>query len=141
MRGIVGNPSCCRCPSALRRRSPSLLRYAFAVTSSLRRFSLVLLWLLFALLPLRGWANLTMHLPVQGAPVAAPCHGGEGQSAAEPADASTTCTLCDVCHGAVLLRAGSTPQHSDRRAQPLPVAVAVAAPAVVPDGLYRPPRR
>ena len=35
----------------------------------------------------------------------------------------------------------STPQHSDSRAQPLPVAVPVAALAIEPDGLFRPPRR
>ncbi len=141
MHGIVGNPSSCRCPSALRLRRPSLLRYAFWVPSSLRRSSLVLLWLLLVLLPLRGWANLTMHLPVQDTPAVAPCHGVEGQSAAESADAATDCTLCDVCHGAALLRAGSAPHDSDRRAAPLPVTEPVAALAVEPDGLFRPPRR
>ncbi len=107
----------------------------------MRRSSLVLLWLLLALLPLRGWANLTMHLPAQAAPAVAPCHGVEGQFAAQPADAATACTLCDVCHGAVLLREGNAPQSTDRRAQPLPAAVAAAAPAAEPSALFRPPRR
>ncbi len=107
----------------------------------MRRSSLVLLWLLLALLPLRGWANLTMHLPVQDTPAVAPCHGLEGQSATGPADAAAACTLCDVCHGAVLLLAGGEPQQSDRRAQPLPAALPFAAQAHEPDALFRPPRR
>lgn len=140
MHGIVGNPTCCRWLPARRLRRQGLLRYAVRVTTSLRRSSLVLLWLLLALLPLRGWANLTMHLPAQNVPAVAPCHGVEGQAAAEPADAATPCTLCDVCHGAVLLLERSMPKGDDRRAQPLPAALPAAQPAAEPDALFRPPR-
>jgi hypothetical protein len=111
------------------------------VTSSLRRSSLLLLWLLLSLLPLRGWANLTMHLPAQDAPAVAPCHGVDGQSAAQPAHATTACTLCDVCHGAVLLLELDASQSTDRRAQPLPPAGPAAAPAAEPSAFFRPPRR
>jgi hypothetical protein len=107
----------------------------------LRCPTLVLLWLLLALLPMRGWANLTMHLPVQDAAAVAPCHGAEGQSAADPADTPAPCTLCDVCHGAMLLPACAAPQHGDRRGQPLPAAVPLAAQSAEPETLFRPPRR
>ncbi len=108
------------------------------MSRSVRRCSLVLLWLLLALLPLRGWANLTMHLPAADTPIMAPCHGAE--AAADPAGTSQPCTLCDVCHGAMLL-ASHAPQLKDQRSQPLPDAVALAAPAAEPDALFRPPRR
>jgi hypothetical protein len=121
--------------------APRLLRYAALVTTSLRRSSLVLLWLLLALLPLRGWAHVTMHLQASGTPAAAPCHGSDAQAAAEPADTAKPCTLCDVCHGVMLLLAGSAAQGDDRRAQPLPGALPAAAPAAEADALFRPPRR
>lgn len=111
------------------------------MSSPLRRSSLVLLWLLLALLPLRGWANLTMHLPASKTPAMAPCHGVDGPAAAEPADAATPCTLCDVCHGAVLLQGGGVPLGKDRRAQALPAALPAAAPSAEPDAMFRPPRR
>jgi len=138
MRGIVGNPNSRRPPPALQLQCQTLLRYAARVRSSLRRSSLVLLWLLLALLPLRGWANLTMHLPTPAAPAVAPCHGVDGQTAA---DAATPCTLCDVCHGAMLLLADSLERGSDRRAQPLPAALPATALVAEPDALFRPPRR
>ena len=56
------------------------------VTLPLRRSSLVLLWLLLALLPLRGWANLTMHLPSPDSVAVMPCHGPEAQAADVAAD-------------------------------------------------------
>jgi hypothetical protein len=119
------------------------LRYAARMKCSLRRSSLLLLWLLLALLPLRGWANLTMHLPTQGSASAAPCHGVEmaaAHAAADTADAAPSCTLCDVCHG-VMLPAAEMAQGSDRCAQPLPTARPAPAAAAEPDTLFRPPRR
>jgi hypothetical protein len=141
MRGIVGNPNSCRCTATLLRPCRRRLRYAQSVSSSWRRSSLVLLWLLLALLPLRGWANLTMHLPSQDASITVPCHDVDGQSTAEPADAAASCTLCDVCHGAVLLLEGSAPQGKDRGAQALMAALPAAVPAAEPTALFRPPRR
>ncbi len=109
------------------------------MSRSVRRCSLVLLWLMFALLPLRGWANLAMHLPATDTPVMAPCHGAE--AAADAADTSQPCTLCGVCHGAVLLPVDTAAQGDDRRAQPIPAAAPLAAPAAEPEALFRPPRR
>lgn len=108
------------------------------MSRALRRTSLVLMWMLLALLPLRGWANLTMHLPASDTPVMAPCHGAE--AAADPADTSQPCTLCDVCHGA-MLPVSHLLQLKDPRTQPLPVAAPLAAAAAEPDALFRPPRR
>lgn len=104
-----------------------------------RRTSWVLLGLMLVLLPLRGWANLTMHLPAADTPVMAPCHGEASQAAADPA--GEACTLCDLCHGAVLLAVAPAPPGSDRRAQALPTAALRSAPAAEPDALFRPPRR
>jgi hypothetical protein len=109
------------------------------MSRSVRRTSWVLLWLMLALLPLRGWANLTMHLPATDTPVMAPCHGEASPAAADPA--GEACTLCDVCHGAVLLAVDLAPPGHDRRAQTLPAAAPQPAPAAEPDALFRPPRR
>jgi hypothetical protein len=102
---------------------------------------LLVLWLMLALLPLRGWANLTMHLPAPSAPAVAPCHGIDVQAAVQPAAAAVPCTLCDVCHGALLLPAGDAPRGVDRRAQPLPATVSAVRPDAEADTLFRPPRR
>lgn len=110
---------------------------------SLGRSSLLCLWLLLALLPLRGWANLTMHLPAPGSAAMAPCHGAETVAAdqvADAADAAQGCTLCDVCHGGMLLTAERV-QGSDRCTQPLPSARAAPVAKAEPGILFRPPRR
>jgi hypothetical protein len=109
------------------------------VNCSLRRSSLLLLWLLLALLPLRGWAHLSMHLTAPDLSVMAPCHGAE--AAADSSASTPPCTLCDICHGAVLPWADSPAPSKDRRAQALPAAASRAAPPAEPDALFRPPRR
>lgn len=123
----------------LQRQCHSRLRYARGVNLVLRRSSLVVLWLLLALLPLRGWAHLSMHLPAADTTVMAPCHGAE--AAADPSAPSQPCTLCDICHGAMLPWADSASPGADRRAQALPAVAPRAAPAAEPDTLFRPPRR
>jgi hypothetical protein len=105
----------------------------------LRRSSLLMLWLLLALLPLRGWAHLSMHLPGSDTIVMAPCHGAE--AATERSDTAQPCTLCDVCHAAMLLLASDAALGKDRRAQTLPDAAPQAARTTEPDALFRPPRR
>jgi len=115
------------------------LGYSYEVNSVLRRSSVLLLWLLLALLPLRGWAHLSMQLPAPDSSVVTPCHGAE--AAAGPSDMAQPCTLCDVCHGAMLLWAGDAALGKDRRAQSLPAAAPQAAPMSEPDALFRPPRR
>jgi len=109
------------------------------MSRALRRTSLVLMWLMLALLPLRGWANLAMHPPAPTAPAVAPCHGEDTPAAADPA--VKACTLCDVCHGAVLALAGAAPLGVDPRSQALPASLSAVAPEAAPDGLFRPPRR
>jgi cytochrome c553 len=116
-----------------------VLRYASGVISALRRSSLVLLWLLLALLPLRGWAHLSMHLPAAETSAAAPCHGAE--TAPDPSTATPHCTLCDICHGAILPWADVEASQPDRRAQPLPGAAPPVAVVAEADSLFRPPRR
>ncbi len=109
--------------------------------SPLRRPLLLLCWLLLALLPLRGWAHLVMHLPAQESATAAPCHGAEAAGPVESSrDPAQPCTLCDVCHGAMLIAAEVAP-GSDRPTQPLPSAGAAPAADAEPDALFKPPRR
>ena len=104
-----------------------------------RRSSLLLLWLLLALLPLRGWAHLSMHLPAADAGIVAPCHGE--QSEPEASGTTPSCTLCGICHGAMLPWADAAAPQPDPRSQELPAAAPRAAPAGEPDALFRPPRR
>lgn len=100
---------------------------------------MAILWLLLALLPLRGWAHLSMHLPAADTSVMAPCHGAVAD--ADPSAPAQPCTLCDICHGAMLPWPDGAASHQDRRAQPLPDAAPRPAPAAEPDTLFRPPRR
>jgi hypothetical protein len=77
-----------------------------------RRWSFVVLWIALALLPLRGFANVVMHLPAQDAGTAAmPCHGAMDSPAGAAAETAMTagadadgsanaCAMCDLCHGA-----------------------------------------
>jgi len=75
------------------------------------------IWLLLALLPLRGWAHASVHLPAANEAPAS-CHAMHAPAAesiplpdatvepaasAEPAhEAQHACALCDLCHGAAL---------------------------------------
>lgn len=109
-----------------------------------------ILWLMLALLPLRGWAVAGMALPqaVHEVPMAVamadqaapsmstmPCH----QDVAEP-DAGSSCAACDWCHAAM----GTAPESTLLGKSPM-----AGAPAVAPErdtgrpatgGLERPPR-
>lgn len=69
-----------------------------------------ILWMMLALLPLRGWAAVGMMLPAVGghAPLEAaataqaetsPCH--EQADAADAPSGEHNCLLCHLCHGAV----------------------------------------
>jgi uncharacterized transporter YbjL len=99
------------------------------------RFRLVILWILLALLPLRGWATGDMQVSMalgtmtgavvaasamQAAPeaqhhAAAPCHGdgvtADAAGTPEPSGGShAACTLCDLCHSVAM--AAAEPQVS-----------------------------
>ena len=96
-----------------------------------------LLYLLLALLPLRGWSAVVMHLPGAPAAATAPCHAGEARA---DGDVATPCVLCDLCHGAALPGAagadtGAGAPSQRVRAGPLPPL----APGE-PDPVFRPPR-
>ena len=109
-------------------------------------------WVLLALLPLRAWAGVVMHLPGDpGAPVhaeaASPCHGhaadladAHGNPSASHAAGDTACTLCDLCHGSVAVVAVSAFGPGPCRAQAPALAVPSSTPQVDPAPLYRPPR-
>jgi hypothetical protein len=120
-----------------------------------------LVWLLLALLPLRGWATLAMQLPAPASTGASsaqhvqpPCHEMASAAALAQADAETAqaplrdgipshaaCSMCDLCHGAAacdLQRASIAALNAVERVQP--VADADTGRALV-GGLERPPRR
>ena len=91
----------------------------------------VLLFVLLALMPMRGWADVAMHLGLQAGQTAQwpaiasehaaipPCH------AAMPDDASATCPLCALCHSLALCETES---------RVTPVTAAPADTATVPEG-------
>lgn len=116
---------------------------------SMRRTAWIL-WLMLALLPLRGWAVASMALPAaepppvhaamvadaEGLAVASnmPCHQG-GEDSPSPA-----CQACDWCHAALALAPSLA-----LPAGPLPAAALLPEPArdtgrSAAGGLDRPPR-
>ncbi len=108
-----------------------------------------IIWLMLALLPLRGMAVATMEMPggtaqvtgtetpvlVDAAHGKAPCHDGADSGSADHA-----CSLCDLCHGAL-----TVPPQGTAPAQPQPGLM--PPPGLARDtgrhaigGLDRPPR-
>lgn len=96
----------------------------------------LLLGVLLALLPLRGWAWATMQLaaPAPSSAVSMvpvpPCHAAVAEpDGALPDDAASGCLLCALCHGADLCQ---------RAPGVAPVAGLTTAPAAGPQG-HSPP--
>ncbi len=129
------------------------------------RFRCVILWILLALLPLRGWAMSEMQvsmaasaltaasaeivLPQAGheihATAAAPCHGDAASSHADNAPPSNSgnhsaCNLCDLCHGVVMVDAQSALSAAPAaKVQRMSLVSADTGRALI-DRLDRPPR-
>ena len=118
------------------------------------RVRVVLVWMLLALLPVRGWATLVMQLPPSTQNVAmakqhgqAPCHDMAAGSASTAAAADAAgigshagCSMCDLCHSAAACNAQSTPSAAPNGvARVQPVADADTGRALV-GALERPPR-
>lgn len=113
---------------------------------------LLLLWLLVALLPLRGWAAgamlaempmggavLTLSAEADGDDIACPHHAGHAEHA--HSDAYPACALCDLCH------AGSAPAQLATFDAALPASTHVLSARIAtgraqlsPPPLERPPR-
>jgi hypothetical protein len=92
----------------------------------------LLLGVLLALLPLRGWAEATMHLSVSAPPSAAseapmpPCHAAMAEhGGAAPVESASGCSLCSLCHGSALCQGESSIAHD---------AAATTVPAAAPQG-------
>lgn len=107
-----------------------------------------ILWLMLALLPLRGWAMATMGLPAVGPTsvvasaeadtVVPPCH--QQAAGASEADAGTNCLACDWCHAALALPARVVLDgvHAPAAAPRVQPARDTGRPSI--GGLDRPPR-
>lgn len=127
-----------------------------APSRTLAAWRVVLLCLMMALLPVRGWAWTTMAVPTEAA--MPPCHGHADAPPTDSADhavndavddtpAPTTdtphagCSLCELCHAGVLppqvmLWSGeAVPPGSAPRWTPAPDTGRQGT-----DGLFRPPR-
>jgi len=92
----------------------------------------LLLGVLLALLPLRGWAEATMHLAAPTALSSAdeapmpPCHAAMAeQDGTTPDEAASGCSLCSLCHGTALCLGEAGLAHE---------ATAATAPAAAPQG-------
>jgi hypothetical protein len=129
------------------------------------RFRHVILWILLALLPLRGWALSDMQVSMatsalaaasaelvtpdvaheMQASVAAPCHGEAASSQTDNAPQSNSgthgaCSFCDLCHSVAMVNAqtalSAAPTAAVRR---LSLVSADTGRALI-DRLDRPPR-
>lgn len=98
----------------------------------------MIVWLLVALLPLRGWAFATMHPPKVEAPP--PCHAAAPEDAA-PDSPAAACALCDVCHGAMLAFPMLPAAAQAPKARTFAAAAAASPPAGDAEAPFRPPRR
>ena len=123
------------------------------------RLRFIVLWILIALLPLRGWAFSGMQVDMAAGEVAmasqvvasgtphhasAPCHEAAASDAADDSDAAGSshagCSLCDVCHSVALFNAASplgAAQVAVTRAHPL---TRTDTGRSLVGGLDRPPR-
>ena len=117
-----------------------------------RRFTATLLWIAIALLPVRGFAALMMPMMMAGtasttastavddAAAAIPCHGASQETSDATADATHTCSLCDLCHSSVAAtKTPVTALAAPHEAQPVSASPPALEPRA-PDGLFRPPR-
>lgn len=86
-----------------------------------------MLGLMLALLPLRGWAEVTMHLSAPALPSVAfeaslpPCHAvlAQGDDVA-PEESGSGCSLCSLCHGSALcIGETSSARESATRTAPM----------------------
>ena len=86
----------------------------------------LLLGVMLALLPLRGWAEIAMHLSAPAPQSAAsevsllPCHVAMAEHGGAMADESASgCSLCSLCHGTALClgESGIVPDAAGTSAQ------------------------
>lgn len=116
---------------------------------SVRRW---IVWLMLAMLPLRGWAVSTMEMPTAVADSAgvervvtidtherSPCHDAALDDGAGAA--SHTCGLCDLCHNAVAAAGEFDPSALVTPESLPPPGAARDTGRHTVGGLDRPPRR
>ena len=124
------------------------------------RSRLVILWILLALLPLRGWAYGNMQVGMAAAAVAMaaqnaespaaahaamPCHEAATATDARPgADSAnsghTACALCDLCHCVALFSAASPLGETQLAVSRVRPVIGIATGRALVGGLERPPR-
>ena len=124
------------------------------------RSRLVVLWILLALLPLRGWAYGNMQVGMAAGAVAMAAKSAESPSAAHAAmpcheaasatdavpDANsansghTACALCDLCHSVALFSAASPLGETQLAVSRVRPVIGIATGRALVGGLERPPR-
>jgi Co/Zn/Cd efflux system component len=129
------------------------------------RFRPLILWILLALLPLRGWAMSDMQVSMatsalaassaevvmvqaaheMQASAAAPCHGEGASSQADNAPQSSSgthsaCSLCDLCHSVAMVHAQTALSTAPTAAVRRVSLVSVDTGRALIDRLDRPPR-
>ena len=128
------------------------------------RSRFVVLWILLALLPLRGWAYGNMQVGMAAAavamaaqnaespaaaPVAMPCHEAASATDARPgadpdADSAnsghTACALCDLCHSVALFSAASPLGETQLAVSRVRPVTGIDTGRALVGGLERPPR-
>ena len=124
------------------------------------RSRLVVLWILLALLPLRGWAYGNMQVAMAAGAVAMaaqstespaaahaamPCHEAASATGAAPdADSAnsghTACALCDLCHSVALFSAASPLGETQLAVSRVRPVTGIDTGRALVGGLERPPR-
>ena len=124
------------------------------------RSRLVILWILLALLPLRGWAYGNMQVGMAAAAVAMAAQNAESPAAAHAAmpchetafttDASpdadsansghTACALCDLCHSVALFGTAPTLRGTLLAVSRVRPVTGIDTGRALVGGLERPPR-
>ena len=127
------------------------------------RSRLVVLWILLALLPLRGWAYGNMQVGMAAGELAMaaqsfespaashamPCHEAAAATDASPgaapdADSASSghaaCALCDLCHSVALFSAASPLGETLLAVSRVRPVTGIATGRALVGGLERPPR-
>ena len=116
------------------------------------RCRLIVLWILLALLPLRGWASVSMQaematnalVTASDTPhhASAPCHEAAPASADDNASGTghASCSMCDLCHSVALATPASPIDAMQAAVTRVRPGTTIDTGRALVGGLERPPR-